>query len=88
MTQRTFIDAAEVADRLAISRHSFLVKRDQLARDHGFPDPMPHCARPLLWRRDEVEAWIDLNGRRRDEKLPDAGALGANIVLLREARTA
>ena len=87
MTGRSFIQAGEVADRLAISRHSFLAKREMLARSYGFPEPMPHSDRPLLWRADEVDAWIDLNGRPRGEPQPPVGH-GDNVILLAQARTA
>lgn len=83
-----FITAATVAELTGFaSAPEFLRHRARLERDHLFPLPMPTCARPLRWRRDEVTAWVARQG------LPAAPAPllpppGGNVHLLRLARTA
>ncbi|WP_226783159.1 helix-turn-helix transcriptional regulator [Oceaniglobus trochenteri] len=76
---KTFIDAAEVAERLALSRPGFLLKRQDLVENEGFPEHMPHCARPLLWRASEVEAWIARQGLPRTAPVT---RVGGNVVRL------
>lgn len=84
-TLTTFIDAAQVATELGMSRASFLRRRDDFERGLGFPPPMPHTARPLKWRADQVTAWISAQGLpgRRDQVVA-----GDNVVLMAEARRA
>lgn len=87
-TTRTFIDAGEVADLLGLTdRFAFLHRRERLMRDDGFPPPMPHSARPLLWRRSQVEAWIDAFGRTGTAPVATVEP-GGNVHLMREARRA
>jgi predicted DNA-binding transcriptional regulator AlpA len=83
-----FITADSVADLTGYrSAAEFLRHRARLEADHLFPLPMPTSTRPLRWRRDEVQAWVNRQG------LPKAPpvvlpAPGGNIHLLRLARTA
>lgn len=83
MTGAPFIDTAEVAGLLRTKPEQFLRQRTELEDDHGFPLPMPHWKRPLKWRRDMVEGWIEAQGRPKDET---AAALqipaGGNVVRL------
>lgn len=84
---RDFIDAQGVADMLGLpNRAAFLSRREALEALEEFPLPMPHMRRPLLWRRSQVAAWIEAQGRYA----PDVTAadVGPNVVLLREARRA
>jgi hypothetical protein len=62
-----------------------------MQQDMLFPRPMPHCKRPLLWRADEVTAWVARNGRPADPSLPtiDPGLIASGKVALMDmARTA
>lgn len=81
-----FIDAHGVADRLGYANDlAFLRQRHRLERDEGFPPPMPTQLRPLKWRADAVEAWVEAQGTTTP---PDyTPTPGSNVVLLREART-
>jgi len=81
-----FIDAEGVAAMIGVSRHTFLGRRDQLEAREGFPPPMPHIRRPLLWRRSQVTAWIEAQGLFAPA-VPSVD-VGPNVVLLREARRA
>lgn len=80
-----FIDAREVARRLGLrDAVAFLRIRDRLEYAQDFPPPVPILMRPLRWRADAVEAWIDAQGLPAPETItPDPGS---NVVLLREAR--
>ena len=82
---KTFIDAAEVAQELCLSPGSFLQKRESLVEHQGFPQAMPHCQRPLLWRASEVKAWINRQGLPRDTPIEPTGNV---IRLQRMAATA
>lgn len=89
MAQKIFITAREVADRLHMTRGGFLGKRHELEDDHSFPQPMPTSSRPLLWRADQVDRWIDNQGLPRDEApgAIDPGLLaGGSVALLSAAR--
>jgi predicted DNA-binding transcriptional regulator AlpA len=60
---KTFITSDEVAGLLGLTDGAaFLRRRERLEGDELFPLPMPHSQRPLLWKADEVRAWIDLRG--------------------------
>ncbi len=63
MTDKMFITAAEVAGLLGLGDGtSFLRRRDRLEDCDLFPLPMPQSRRPMLWKQDEVLAWIDVRG--------------------------
>lgn len=94
MAAPAFITAAGVAAQLGLDdAGAFLRRRARLEQDNLFPPPMPHCARPLRWKADEVAAWIDRQGNA-----PLAGEIitpamaqalqGGKLHLLRMARTA
>lgn len=83
---KTFIDARQVAQELQLSPHSFLQKRENLVAHEGFPEHMPHCQRPLLWRASEVTAWIARQGLPRTAPIEPTG--GNVIRLQRMAATA
>ncbi len=88
MTSRVFIPSAEVADRLDMTRNTFLQKRQLLEDRHGFPQPMPHQQRPMLWRADQVDQWIEAQGLPRDieDRIDPALVRAGSVVLLAEAR--
>jgi hypothetical protein len=63
MTDKLFITAEEIAGLLCLpSAASFLNRRARLEEEDLFPLPMPHSRRPLLWKADEVYAWIEVRG--------------------------
>ena len=68
---RTFIEADEVAGLIGYrSGATFKQHRRELEDTHGFPVPMPTSLRPLLWRREEVEAWVHRQGCAGDAPAP------------------
>ena len=84
---RDFITALDVAQMIGLTdAAAFLQKRHHLQADHAFPLPMPTSARPLRWRADQVEAWVEAQGTPRAPALPVPQ--GSNIHLLHLARTA
>lgn len=59
-----FIQADDVAALIGLpDGAAFLRRRDRLERDSAFPRPMPTSQRPLIWRRDNVQAWVQSQGR-------------------------
>lgn len=82
----TFIDTAAVATLMGQTPDHFLRVRADLEDDHGFPLPMPHWKRPLKWRADQVQGWIEAQGRPQTALPPRP--FGHNVVLLEEARRA
>ncbi len=84
----TFITTAQVSQLLGVSDGSFRRRRAQLEDCAGFPEPMPHSARPLRWRRDQVLAWIQGQGLPRDleARVDPALVASGQVVLLAEAR--
>lgn len=84
---KLFVTRTEVADRLGITPATFDRRRPELEDEEGFPLPMPQSRRPLLWRRDQLELWIEAQGRPKADPLP-LRPLGPNVVLLEEARRA
>lgn len=82
---QTFIDTTAVAGLLGQSSDQFLRVRRDLEDAHGFPLPVPHWRRPLKWRADQVQGWIEAQGRPR---AAPARPTGANVILLEEARRA
>jgi len=69
---------------------AFLRARARLERDHDFPLPMPTTRRPLIWRAENVAAWVAAQGRAR-AAMADLAALVAaapNVTLLEKARVA
>lgn len=89
MAERTFIDTAEVADMLGLpSSQAFLIRRTDLEDHHGFPIPMPHWKRPLKYRRDQIEHWIEMNGtpKGEDPAIDPALIASGKVRMLAEAR--
>lgn len=81
----TFITADAVAEMIgAASRQAFMRQRNELETEHGFPLPMPSARRPLRWRRDQVAAWIEAQGRPQDVHAA-AIARASNVHLLHRA---
>ncbi len=89
---RTFVDASAVATLCGFpDRAAFLRARNRLEEHEGFPLPMPSLRRPLLWRADQVAAWVDRVGMPRAMAEPPEvlrTPLPANVVLMAEARRA
>lgn len=89
MTLPLLIRSDAVAQLLGLaSAATFLARRDRMEQDLYFPPPMPHSDRPLLWRRDEVMAWIDRMGRPARPGINPADIASGKIALLEMARTA
>lgn len=85
MNDKTFLTAGEVARRLGLTTAgSFLRVRARLETDQDFPPPFPVSARPLKWRADAVDGWIDGQGRAT----PAPIVAGPNVHLLQLARQA
>lgn len=82
-----FVPTRAVARMIGISVNLFRIKREAMIEDLGFPEPLPHSSSPLLWRRDQVEAWVEGHGRPRAEP-PPTRPIGPNVVLMEEARRA
>jgi predicted DNA-binding transcriptional regulator AlpA len=90
--QRPFITADDVAQLVGlVDGAAFLRQRTRLERHHDFPAPMPTSMRPMIWRRSEVVAWVQAQGRPATAARPEfhrpAHASG-NVVLLEQARRA
>lgn len=74
-----FIPASAVAQLTGYdSAAAFLKDRGRLEDHQGFPAPMPTCLRPLKWRRDAVQAWVD--ALPASDPLAPTLAQGDNIV--------
>lgn len=86
MSGKLFWTSALVARELGITKATFLRRRAELEDDHGFPLPLPQQVRPMLWRADQVRAWLDAQGLPKEAGVEIPA--GANVVLLREARVA
>lgn len=88
MNAPLFVTTADVATMLDLSEGGFLRARQRLEDATGFPQPMPHARRPLRWRRDQVQAWIETQGLPRDleTRIDPALIAGGKVALLFEAR--
>lgn len=89
MTGKPLIDTAEVATLLGLpGPDAFLRRRIELEDHHGFPCAMPHWKRPLKYRRDQVELWIETNGTPRgpEPDIDPALIASGKVRLLAEAR--
>lgn len=90
MSAQAFIQKDAVAQLLGLADGAgFLRARERLEAE-GFPPPMPTSLRPLIWRRDAVEAWVQAQGLPATDALAmtpeDLPAYGGNVRLLSEAR--
>jgi hypothetical protein len=72
--------AAQVADRLAMTPAAFNARRRRLEADHGFPPPVPGLGR--RWNPAAIEGWLASQGGG----LPDHQAPSAEDVLISRAR--
>lgn len=84
-----FVTTAEVAQLLGMSDAGFLRQRERLEDTTGFPLPMPMSRRPMRWRRDQVEHWIEAQGipRQLHAETVDAHLIATGkVALLAEAR--
>ena len=65
MTLPMFITSAQVAQLLDLpSANAFLSRRDDL-EGKGFPTPCPWIQRPMKWRTEQVQNWIEAVTRPR-----------------------
>ena len=86
-TAPIFLTAEELAPLIGLPcAGSFLRRRAMMERDQHFPLPLPHCRRPLLWRRDQVQAWLARQGLPATRPAPEADTDATH--LLRLARSA
>ena len=92
MAERVFVPARDVAQMMGLhSPSAFLTRRVDLEGRLGFPAPAPWSKRPLLWRRDSVQRWIDGMGEVPSaalELVPDQADAARRVVMLHQARTA
>jgi len=83
----TYISSATVAVMIGLdTANAFLTRRKGLERQHGFPLPMPHSRRPLIWRREQIADWVGRQGVPAQIRIPVIP--GSNVVLMAEARRA
>lgn len=86
---RIFVQAPEVAALIGLpSAHALLVKRARLERDQLFPLPMPHSRRPLIWKADEVQAWVDRHGNAGQIGINPEDIASGKVALMAMARSA
>jgi predicted DNA-binding transcriptional regulator AlpA len=92
MTRRAIITSGDIAEMLGLqSAWSFLNKRKELEAS-GFPQRVSWSKNPFLWKRAEVEFWIE-HEREIVAELEAAKAAGAtydteNVVMMAKARVA
>lgn len=87
--QPIFISSETVARRLGLSPQVFLAKRRALEDSHGFPLPLPWWKRPLKYRADQVDLWIEAQGGPRMTLAPDISPellASGKVSLIAEAR--
>lgn len=81
MSAPVFLDAAGVAELIGLpDAGAFLRRRVALEDRTQFPLPLPHWRRPLKYRRDQVLAWLDRQGRPADDGDPVAEAIAAGMA--------
>jgi predicted DNA-binding transcriptional regulator AlpA len=86
---RVFVQAPEVAKLIGLaSAAALLVKREKMEREYLFPLPMPHQSRPLIWKADEVQAWVDRHGRAGRVGIDPADIASGKVALMDKARSA
>jgi hypothetical protein len=87
----TFVAAGDVAQMLGLtSASSFLGRRARLEDTLGFPAPVPWSRRPMMWRRESVQRWVDALGEVPSAALklvPDQADAARRVVMLQQART-
>ena len=89
MTQPMLIRSHQVARMLGLrSAMAFLTRRDRLEADLYFPLPMPHTVRPLLWKADEISAWLNRHGGPAQPHIAPELLASGQVALLQMARTA
>lgn len=89
MTAPLFLRSDAVAQLLGLGgADAFLTRRDWMERAQLFPRPMPHSLRPLLWKRDEVLAWLDRFGRPVGADVDPTLIATGKVHLIEMARSA
>ena len=59
MSQRTMITSGDIAEMMGLQNgQAFMARRAKLEAV-GFPKPVFWSQKPYLWKRPEVEFWID-----------------------------
>jgi predicted DNA-binding transcriptional regulator AlpA len=90
--EQPFVTAPIVATLIGLTdAGAFLRRRPRLEREQDFPAPMPTSLRPLIWRRSEIAAWVQAQGRPANAARPNfhTPALpSGNVVLMAQARRA
>lgn len=84
-----YLDAAAVARLMGLpSAEAFLARRLELEDRQGFPVSLPWWRRPMRWRADQVQLWLEGQGRPRGDAPDIDPALIASgkVRLLAEAR--
>lgn len=72
--------AAQVAERLALTPAAFCQRRRQLEDRHGFPPPVPGLGR--RWNPAAIEAWL----AQQAGGVPDPAAATPEDILISRAR--
>lgn len=94
MTTPLFLTADQVATTLGLlNAKAFHRQRARLEADTHFPPPMPTQRKPLRWRADELQAWIERQGTpdsaTHSPALPDPATIPRGKgTLIAIARTA
>jgi predicted DNA-binding transcriptional regulator AlpA len=65
----TLWQAAQVAERLAMTPAAFRQRRRRLETDHGFPSPVPGLG--LRWNPVSIEAWLARETGQQQEEARD-----------------
>lgn len=88
-----FITSDRVAELIGFpDSYAFLRNRARLEREHLFPLPMPTSRRPMRWKRDEICAWVERQGKPCPIDLPSdplaAAVASGKVALIELARSA
>jgi predicted DNA-binding transcriptional regulator AlpA len=80
MTGPAFLTLDQVAERLALRPDTLRRKRAALEADLGFPPPVGWTTRPMLWRADQLDAWLDRQANPPPPPAPAPGAFRPYLV--------
>lgn len=87
--QPPFLTSDQVAAAIGMpSAKAFMRVRPRLEDESLFPLPLPTMRRALRWRADEVQAWVNRNGRPATPEIDPALLASGKVHLLEMARTA
>lgn len=90
MTKTVFMSTKEIATALEMTVATLRKNLPRLIERDGFPMPSPHCLKPMKWRRDAFERWLENLSPTADNlrATPPGQAPGTNVHMLQLARTA